>query len=245
MPRGLTDTQIKALKATAGKRVEAFDVQEPGLMLRVSDQGKKTWFFRYRLEDGRQPRFKLGTYPATPIADARRKANDARRIVEAGGDPAGEQRVKKARAKAQPIRTFGDLAQAYFKACKAGAYKPKGKPKSAATIKSEEDRYQRHIKKPLDARPYGEIGRADIKAVSREMLARGITTQANHTHALVRQIFSYALEEELITTNPAMTMASPAPKKARERVLADGELKALWAALKDPSGLKDAKGEQI
>jgi integrase len=238
----LTDKQVLALKAASGKRVEVFDPQEPGLMLRVSDAGRRTWFFRYRLADGRQPRLKLGTYPATGIADARLKAQGARRLVEAGKDPAALERKAEAEARAQKIRTFEDLIQAYFVACEAGTWIPKGKRKKDQTIASERSLYERHIKKEMGRRPFGEIGRPEIKALTRGMLAKGITTQSNHAHALVRQAFSYAVEEEIVEINPAMGLASPAPKKARERVLSDAELKAVWGAFKDPATAKDNDG---
>jgi len=70
------------MKADPGKRLEVFDAQEPGLLIRVSSAKRRTWYFRYRLPDGRQPRMKLGTYPATSIAEAREKAQQARRALE-------------------------------------------------------------------------------------------------------------------------------------------------------------------
>jgi len=239
MAARLTDKQVLAAKAAKGKRVEVFDPQEPGLVLRVSDAGRRTWFYRYRLPDGRQPRLKVGTYPATSIADARARAREARKVVESGKDPAELERKAEADARAQKIKTFDDLIQAYFTACENGTWTPKGKRKRDRTIKSERELYDRHIKADLARLSLGEIGRTQVKALTRRMLASGITTQSNHAHALIRQAFSYAVEEELVAINPAMGLASPAPKKARERVLSDEELKAVWSAFKDPSSVKD------
>ena len=59
-----------------------FDLQEPGLLLRVSETGLRTWYFRYGFPDGRQPRFKLGTYQAAPGADAPERARHARILDE-------------------------------------------------------------------------------------------------------------------------------------------------------------------
>ena len=233
----LTDKQVAAIMPAAGKRAEVFDVQEPGLLLRVSDGGRRTWFFRYRVADGRQPRLKLGTYPATGIADARRKAQEARRIVEAGDDPAEVERRAEAEARSRTVRTYDDLVETYFSACEAGTWKPKGKPKKLQTLTAERALYARHVKREIGRRPLAEIGRGEVKAVTRAMLAKGITTQSNHAHALIRQTFSFAVEEELVGINPAMGMASPAPKRARERVLRDAEFKAFWSALSSPSGL--------
>ncbi len=244
-PVRLTDKQAAAVKAVKGKRVEVFDIQEPGLLLRVSEAGLRTWFFRYRLADGRQPRLKLGTYPATGVADARDRAQAARKLVEAGKDPAAIERQQEADARNQKIRTFDDLVQAYFVACENGTWTPKNKRKKAQTLGAEKSLYARHIKRDLGKLPLAEVGRAQVKAQTRAMLSKGITTQANHAHALIRQAFSYALEEELVEMNPAMGMTAPAPKKARERVLTDGELKALWLALKDPKSVKLDNSEPL
>jgi len=245
MASRLTDKQVLAIKPAPGKRAEVFDPQEPGLLLRVSDTGGRTWFFRYRLPDGRQPRLKLGTYPATGIADARGKAQAARRVVEAGNDPAALERKAEVEARARKIRTFDDLMRAYFTACEGGTWIPKGKRKKDQTIAAERSLYERHIKRELGRRPLGEIRRPEIKALTRGMLGAGITTQSNHAHALIRQAFSYAVEEELVEINPAMGMASPAPKKARERVLSDAELKAVWGAVKEPATVKDCDGNAL
>jgi integrase len=69
------------------------------------------------------------------------------------------------------------------------------------------------------------------------MVERGIHAQTNKVHALIRQCFAYAVAEERVAVNPALGIGAPAEQKARTRVLADGELKALWGALIDPAGL--------
>ena len=166
-------------------------------------------------------------------------------MVEAGQDPAALERKAETQARSQTIRTYEDLVEAYFAACEAGAYQPKGHPKKPATIEAERSLYRRHLKKELARQSIGEISRAEIKAATGVMRAKGITTQSNHAHALIRQTFSYAVDRELVSVNPAMGLRAPAPKRARERTLDDTELKALWAALKDRSGLKDAAGQAV
>lgn len=241
----LTDKHILSIKPTAASRAEVYDLQEPGLLLRVTNGGSRTWYFRYRLIDGRQPRYKLGTYPATGIAEARRKAQAARALVEAGADPAALERKAEAKARAETIRTYDDLVAAYFVASELGSYRPRGRPKRRSTIMMERRLYERHIKKALSRSPVSEIGRAEVKTLTRGMLAKGITTQANHAQAFIRQTFSYALEEELVAFNPIMSMSSPAPKNVRQRVLDDLELGRLWNALKHPSGLTDRNGLKL
>ena len=141
-----TDKAILAIKPDEGRRIDVIDPTVAGLTLRVSDQGHRTWYFRYRLPDGRQPRLKLGTYPSTDIRCARDRAQEARRIVEGGHDPAEIARKAAAEARSAKIRTFDDLTQAYFRACEDGTWIPKGKRKKDKTIASERALYSRHIR---------------------------------------------------------------------------------------------------
>jgi hypothetical protein len=196
-----TDKAILAIKPDEGRRIDMIDPTVAGLTLRVSAQGHRTWYFRYRMPDGRQPRLKLGTYPSTDIRSARDRAQEARRIIEGGHDPAEIARKAAAEARSAKIRTFDDLTRAYFRACEDGTWIPKGKRKKDKTIASERALYSRHIRQELGRRPIGEIGRPQIKALTRRMLSIGITTQTNHAHALMRQVFSYAVEEELVGIN--------------------------------------------
>ena len=86
MPRKvLTDLYVERLKPTRGRRVEIFDATFPGLALRVSESGRKSWslFYRHR---GKQHRFTIGAYPQFKPAAARTKATEIRR--EKGIDPA-------------------------------------------------------------------------------------------------------------------------------------------------------------
>lgn len=243
MAARLTDTKVDSLKAPKGKRLEVFDA-EPGLLLRVSPEGSKTWFLRYRTPDGRQPRFKLGTYPATGVKDARERAQAARKVLEAGSDPAAAERKSKAAARVQAIKTFDDLVQAYFAACETGVWMARSRKKRASTIKGEKDVYARHVKPVLGRLLLGEVGRAEVRSMVRALLARGIGAKCNQAHALVRQAFAYAMAEELVTENPAVGITA-APKKARERILTGVELKSLWEALEQPTALMKPDGDRV
>lgn len=245
MTTRLTDKFILSIRPAPGERPELYDLQEPGLLLRVTAARQRTWYFRYRLIDGSQPRLKLGSYPSTSIGEARRKAQAARTVVERGEDPAALERKAEAEARSQVIRSYSDLVAAYFTATELGSYRPRGRPKKTRTIEAERRLYERHVKKPLGRLPIAEITRREVKEMTRGMLARGITTQSNHAQAFVRQTFSFALDEELVAYNPIMGMRAPAPKKARERMLDDQELKLFWQALDDHSALEDRNGHAV
>lgn len=247
MTKILTDTRIRAIAVDDGKRKEVFDPAEPGLLIRVSKRGPVTnrvWYLRYRLPDGRQPRMKLGTYPATGLDDARTKARAAKKTLEGGADPATVQRKAKAEAKAQTIRTLDDLAEAYWTACEAGAWTPRKKVKRPQTIARERAVYRRYLKRQLGARQLADIRKSDVRGRIREMITAGIGAQTNQAHGLVRQIYAFAIAEELATENPAIGL-SGTPKRARERVLTNEELAAIWTTLGAPEGLKRPDGTKV
>jgi integrase len=235
----LTDKSVLAARASAGTRVEIWDSVTPGLCLRVTANGKKVFVYRYRTEDGRQPRMTLGAYSsAFGLAEARAAAARLKVKVQDGKDPAGERRQRIAKARAQPLKTFNDLAEAYFSACESGYWRPRTKKKKAKTILDERKLLNRHIKRPFGAMRIEEITKTVVRDLLRSMLDRGIRVQTNRTHALIRQVFSYAVSEERVTVNPASGIKPMADERPRDRVLNDMELKALWAALESPVDLR-------
>ena len=83
----LTDRFCAGVKVQGG-RADYFDEMVPGLALRVTEHGHRSWCFHYRSpRDGKRARATIGTYPGTSLAAARGKALEARGHVEAGQDP--------------------------------------------------------------------------------------------------------------------------------------------------------------
>ena len=64
-----------------------------------------------------------------------------------------------------------------------------------------------------------------------EGIARKTPIRANRVLALVRAAFRWGAREELIERDPTAGLQRPRPERPRERVLADGEIEKLWAAL--------------
>jgi len=238
-----------------GKPIQtAFPDDDPrGLELRVSAEGRKVWCFRYRTLEGRQCRVTLGVFAAGDDEDvgeveaeansdakpltlkaARRRARQARAVVESGGDPAALKRNARATAKAETLRTFGQLADAYLAACERGEWRPKGRRKRARTLHDETNILRRHIRSALGDLAVKDVTRATVKKMLRAMVAKGIAAQTNRAHAVVRQIYAWAIAEERTDTNPATGFAPLAEESPRARTLSDAELKAVWAVMKTP-----------
>jgi hypothetical protein len=67
-----------------------------GLYLRVGRGGSKSWALRYMLK-GKPREMGLGALTKVSLADARKKASDARLLLSAGRDPLTERRVEETR----------------------------------------------------------------------------------------------------------------------------------------------------
>src|SRR5262252_301574 len=92
--KSLTELFVARVKPPAQGRVEYFDAAFPGLALRVTANGSKSWCTFYRFK-GRLRRFTIGAYPAIKPAQARREAITALERLRQGVDPAEEKRTRR------------------------------------------------------------------------------------------------------------------------------------------------------
>jgi integrase len=235
----LTDKTISAARPAPKQRIELWDENTPGLCLRVSNPTdekdgpfKRVWVWRYRALDGRQPRLSLGDYSQQHgLKWAREEVEELRVRVRRGEDPAGELKRKKAAAKAQPLKTFDDLANAYLTACEKGYWKPRRKQKRTSTIEGERKILKRNVRPVLGEVRLEDIDKAMVRKLLNDMIDRGIGAQTNKTHALIRQVLAYGVAQERLGKNVAAAIEKPATETPRARVLTDSEIVTLWGAL--------------
>lgn len=234
----LTTKFVESIKPTVGKQVAYPDAKVSGLELRVTPQGRKVWSLRYRTQDGRQRRMTLGVFPAVDIGDARARALKALGSASGGADPATLKRRAQEEAKAQAIKTFADLAEAYLTACEAGRWRPKGKQQRERTMSGHRAQLRLHVLPKIGRERLEDITRAKVRGLLHDMADAGIGAQTNRVQAVIRQCFAYAISEDRVIYNPATGFAKIAAETPRARILTDAELKALWGALEDPTGLR-------
>ncbi len=86
---GLTDRSLLALKpAPVGKRVTVWDAQLPGMAVRVTDKGKRTFYAVRRRAGETSPTWALlGAYPVMKLGEAREAARAALGALVEGKDP--------------------------------------------------------------------------------------------------------------------------------------------------------------
>lgn len=221
-------TKLDGLTAIDGKQTDYKDSgpnRVPGLVLRVSASGKRSWAITARRPGSKNPsRFTLGDYQHLTLTEARTKAQDFKAALRDGADPVAEVRERRdeaaAKAQAEPD-TVKMAAERFLLVCR-----------KKNRTEAEQKRIMDHDVLPVwGNRPLADIQRRDVIKLLDE---KAITspTMANRLLALVRRFFNWAIEVDLLDSNPADGVKAPTREKSRDRVLSDDELKAVWIAAK-------------
>lgn len=104
----LTDVAIRKAKP-ADKPVKMSDGD--GMYLEVQPSGARYWRLKYRI-GGVEKRLSLGVYPEVSLAEARKRREDARRLIAAGTDPSDIRKADKA-AQAETRKRRALLTRAF------------------------------------------------------------------------------------------------------------------------------------
>jgi integrase len=217
----LTDLFVERAPVPVGGRAEYFDASFPGLALRVTENGRKSWSLFYRF-NGRLRRFTIGRYPAIKPAQARREAITVLERVRQGIDPAEEKRAR--RDKPSPeAETFESLVQDYLE---------RHVRKNSATVTYQEAKrdLEHNVLPKWRNRPIASISRRDAIDLIDGLVERGVEIQANRTLARLRALFNWAIEKDRISASPVDYMKPPTKERARDRALTDDEIRWFWQA---------------
>ena len=92
-----------------------------GLYLQVSDQGSKSWLFRF-MQDGKARQMGLGAVHTVSLAEAREAALRCRKLLHEGADPIEARNKERVREqiKTASSKTFKECAVAYISSHEAG-----------------------------------------------------------------------------------------------------------------------------
>lgn len=198
----LTDAKIKALKPLS-KRYLVTDGD--GLSLDVLPSGKMSWLFRYRHE-GKQEKVVLGQYPGMSLKAARQARLQKAAQVAGGKSPAAEK--KQARTGRTSNPTVRDFGERYFKEQVMRNWKDPG------TIRRYLDN---EIFPTLADKLLNDVTALDVQALVYRKRDNGRVAAAIQLRRVMKQMFDYALEVQLVTLNPAAMVATRYIGKARKR----------------------------
>lgn len=208
-------TRIEALPpAPPGGRDEYRDTDVPGLRLRVSPTGTKTFAVLARVKGGGLERVTIGTSEKVPVEKAKAQAKQIIADFAQGKSHAATARAKRGEM------TVNELIADYMAATPM-------RPKSVHTF---EGFHKRHIK--------DTIGRLKLSAVTPQRLralhtaiSKETPTTANRCISLLKAAFNWNINEnEWSGANPAARIKKN-PEESRERYMLPAELARFFAAL--------------
>lgn len=181
-----------------------------GLYLFCHTSGGKLWRFDYRYNNTRKT-LAFGAYPAITLADARQRREDARKLLANSVDPSEVKKAHKAEIQTQAdqnANTFEKVAREWF-----AKNEPAWSQSHCNTIMR---RLLRDIFPVIGNRPIAEIKRAEIVSLLKSIDAKGITETADRIKIYCGQIFRYALNNDLIESNPALDMKDIISKRVEK-----------------------------
>ena len=213
-----TDRGIMALKPKSA-RYEVWEDGRTGLGLRISPAGRKSWIYMYR-HARKARRMTLDTYPAMGLADARLAHAQAKKLLAAGIDP-GSQLLERRRGE-RNAETVADLAREYLDKW------ARPRKRSAA---EDERILNKDVLPAWVGRKAKSITRRDVIVLLDGIVDRGAPIQANRTLAVVRRMFNFALERDILDATPCARIKAPAKENQRDRVLTAEEIATFWHGL--------------
>jgi integrase len=209
-----------------GKRdLIVFDEEISGFGLRLRASGgrvRRSWIAQYRA-NGRTRRMLIGPVEKVAPAAARAAARKILAGVALGGDPQGS----KAQGRREAARTVRSTIDVYLQArqgeLRPGSYRIARLYLTGPYFKS------------LHPLAVSSVLRADVAAAVRAIATRHSSVTAAAARRQISAFFGWTIAEGLLGNgaNPVDGSFNPDGSTARDRVLSDDEIRAIWIACPD------------
>ena len=195
----LTDVTVRNAKPTDRLRKLA---DGGGLYLAVLPTGGKVWRFKYRYA-GREKLLTLGKWPDVSLAAARRKRDEARRLLADGVDPGAERKAERARREALAANTFEAVAREWIARHLS--------QKSQAYRERVVSQLERFAFPAIGDRPIAELSAPEILEVVRRVEKLNILETAHRVRQVVGQIVRYAIATGRAQSDPTAALRGALP----------------------------------
>jgi integrase len=217
----LTDRAIAGVKpASPGKRRLLWDAVVPGLALRVTDRGSRSFVLVVRYPGTRYPTPRsLGTVGAISLAEARDTAREWLGQIRKGIDPQAHKLERQA-------ETFEAIAGGYLNRV---AKDHRSREKTEATL-------TRLVYPTLGARPIDSITRSDVVRLLDKIEDENGPVMANQVLGNISRVMDWHATRSDAFRSPIVKGMKRAGAQERSRILSDEELRAVWAAAGDYAG---------
>ncbi len=189
----LTDIKVRTTKPS-DKPFKLTDGQ--GMHLLINPNGSKYWRLQYRF-GGKQKVLALGVYPMVSLGEARRKRDEAKKLVSDGIDPSEKKKADK--IEQSEALTFEAVARDWHTACK----RKWSDSHSERVLRSLED----NLFSSIGQRKIAELKTKDLLVPVKTVAASGRLELAARLQQRTTAIMRYAVQNGLIDYNPAQEMS--------------------------------------
>lgn len=215
--------QLTATKVTAlAKGKPSRTADSGGLYFIVPSSGSPFWAMRYT-SAGRRKQMTLGSYPDLGLADARAKANEAKRLVKQGADPLAERQA----SARQGIYTMDDLFNDWYTMDISRRLKHPNIPKRI---------YEKNIQPAIGKVAVAEVKAKEIRDLLADIRDSGRPTIANDALGYLKQLFLHANKLDITQNNPAAAFKvtdAGGLETSRERALSVEEIRFVFAKFRE------------
>ncbi len=197
----LTAVQIRNAKP----KNKAYKIPDgQGLYFHVSVSGKKTWRYRFKL-DNKESTYVLGEYPDMSLEQARKARAEAREKVKANINPAHERRDKK-QAVIKQRRAEQEIVRNSFEAVAREWIQQQGERWSKDHTNAVRATLERDAFPFLGESPVDAITPPMVLEVIKNIESRGALEIAHKILQRMNAVFRYAVQTGKATYNPAADM---------------------------------------
>nr|WP_233238296.1 site-specific integrase [Bordetella sp. LUAb4] len=186
LAKGLTDLAVRNAK----RRDKRYTLADGlGLHLEVLPTGRKSWFARYRLPDGKQRTVALGLYPDLTLAEARMKAEDVQSAGRTGAPIIGARAEAKMRVQAHAAEI--DRAQQAAEEAKRYSFTHLSDAWLASRKSGWAEESYRKARYVIRERLQPAIGELDMRALRSLDVTDTLRSLAETTPSLAKKAIQY------------------------------------------------------
>jgi integrase len=247
----LTDRKLNSLRQDATRadtlgHYDTWDAVVPGLGVRTSATGRRTFVLMVRYPGSKNPtRRALGTYGELTLEQARDKARTWLELIRKGIDPAIAEEEQRRAAIRLHENTFSAVVEDYLRLQVVGV--DPDRPRQRLALEVARD-FRNIFVRLWGERPITSISRLDVLTFIENVRDHGTTAalsgktngepapvQARKLLGYLRTFFSWAIRRGTygLETSPCDHLRAldvVGDKRASDRVLDDAEIRAFWQA---------------
>jgi integrase len=158
------------------------------------------------------------------LANAREAVAKAVKKLDNDIDPGAEKIA--ARKSLRDAESFAELAHEWVERWA----KPKRK-----TWKDSQRQLETDAIPAWGRRKAKSIKRRDVIQLIDQIMDRGSPVMANRTLGLLKQVFKFGVQRDIIDASPVVAIDKPAKEQRRDRVLSEDEIRGFWNGLDNAS----------